>query len=81
MLRKRIRKPPEVWKNMDFSVFPLYGEGKEKRCGNCCHHTVFYLSDKIWNPDLFAALCVAAHELVYATCRIHQFVLTRIEGM
>ena len=29
MLRKHIREPPEVWKNMDFSVLPLYGEGKE----------------------------------------------------
>ena len=35
----------------------------------------FYLFDKIWNPDLFAALSVAAHELVYATCRVHQLAL------
>ena len=52
---------------------------KRKRCGNCCHHTVFYLFDKIWNPDLFAALSVAAHELVYATCRVHQLALACVE--
>ena len=30
---------------------------------------------------LLAGLCVAAHELVYATCSVHQLVLAGVEGV